>query len=124
MLNAVEGNWATLAEFRGGLDGYNIGRYLPTLLKEFPGITASQVLRFYYSRQGLSDLDGFCQRNKYFDMVSEDLKTSEALSYLAMWNAVQYDNQYSNERLSFYVKNIEKQFLDTLAKAAVRNEGK
>lgn len=124
VLNTVEGNWATLAEFRGGLDGYNIGAYLPVLRKEFPSITASQALRFYYSRNGLSDLDGFCKREKNLVNIFEDLKTSDALAYLAMWNAMQYDNQYSNEKLTYYVNNIKKQFEDVLSKASVRNEGK
>ena len=115
---------ATMAEFRGGLDGYNIGHYLPTLLKDYPAITASQVLRYYYSRSGLSPLDGVCKRNNNINSnVRDDLKT-EATNYLVMWNSVLYGNQYSYEKIAGYIQEVENQFIETLAKAAIQNEGK
>ena len=119
----TQGTWATLAEFRGGLDGYNIGNYLPILLKEYSEITASQVLRFYYTRNGLSPKDGVCYRNANINTnINDDLKI-EATNYLVMWNSVAYSNQHSYERLTGYIDEVEKQFTNTLEKAAVLNEG-
>lgn len=119
-----KGTWGTLAEFRGGLDGYNIGYYLRTLRKQFPGITVSQVLRFYYSRNGLSDQDGVCQRGKYLSTNLKQDLVNEATKYLAMWNTVAYNNQHAFNKLTGYIKDVTEQFFVVLNKAATRNNGK
>ncbi|CAG2115865.1 unnamed protein product, partial [Medioppia subpectinata] len=50
----TNGTLATLAELRGGIDGWNIGRKLPTVLQQNPTISLSQILRQYYSPKGMS----------------------------------------------------------------------
>lgn len=119
----TKGYWGTLAEFRGGLDGYNIGRLAGSLKNRFRNVPASQILRLYYSKYGLEGSTGVCQR-KYHTVSLKDDLTEEALSYLITWNFIVYNNQFSQEEIEGYIASIKKQFFDTLEKAAIQNEGK
>ena len=46
-------SYATLAEVRGGLDGYSIGHKIQEILVENPRISLSQIIRMYYSQKGI-----------------------------------------------------------------------
>ena len=46
-------SYATLAEIRGGLDGYSIGVKIQSILARNPRISLSQIIRMYYSQKGI-----------------------------------------------------------------------
>ena len=46
-------SYATLAEIRGGLDGYSIGHKIQEILSKNPTISLSQIIRMYYSQKGI-----------------------------------------------------------------------
>lgn len=123
VLDSNEGIWATSAELRGGLDGYNIGKGLQSLMKMYPNITASKVLRYYYSKNGLTKIDGVCQRNRYIEKDLNDDLIPEATKYLILWNSLFYGNQYSKNQIYGYIKEVGGQFKTALIKATEQTQG-
>lgn len=118
------GYWATLAEFRGGLDGFNLGYELSSMLKVTPLITASQALRFYYSKFGLSTKTGICNRGYYInDDISKEI-LPESRKYAKLWNAIHRSNIYDNNHIDGFIDDLKLRFVEKLQQAAKLNEGK
>lgn len=118
------GTWGTMAEFRGGLDGYRISLLANSLIANFRKLKASQILRLYYSRYGLNSDTGVCTRKSSIQTTLKDDLKSEAFKYLLMWNSIAYNSQYSPEKLKGYLESIEEQFVQTLEKSALKSDGK
>lgn len=114
--------WATMAQLRGGIDGYNIGRQLKMILKTFPNITASQMLRFYYSKEGIFNI-GICNRHVYIDDLLTEI-FDEVRKFLIIWNKVYFDDQYEKIQMDSWISN---QFIDEytqlMRQATVQNLG-
>lgn len=117
------GYWVTTAELRGGLDGFNLGYELNSYLKAVPTLTASQALRFYYSKFGLSTRTGICTREYFLNNdIQKDLST-EAKKYGKLWNAVKLSNSEETIEIDGFINQRAANFLDVLKKAAKLNEG-
>lgn len=119
------GQWATLAEFRGGLDGFNIGYILSSFMeiKSEHTKTVSQILRYYYSKDGLTSESALCFRGRNIKTIEDDIKT-EALSYLNIWNSYYHSGQFSDEQVKYYIDGLFEKFVKTLMIASTLSEGK
>ena len=111
----TNGSLATLAELRGGLDGWNIGRKLPTLLQK--NLRLSQILRQYYSPRGLSTDSGVCNRG--YGLVGElqNKVQREAENYIRVWNGVFYEGSYFDNQLTGFIAETWPSFYQYLNKA-------
>jgi hypothetical protein len=110
----TNGTLATLAEMRGGLDGWNIGRKLPEIVAKNPKITLSQILRMYYSARGLTPDSGVCNRQYGITTDLQNKIPREAENYIRIWNGVYYFNRHPDTQLTGFVSetwNIFNKFL-------------
>ncbi|OTF72889.1 hypothetical protein BLA29_000066 [Euroglyphus maynei] len=121
VLESDEGLWGTLAEFRGGLDGYNIGAIMKSMQQAYPNITASQALRFYYSKPGLFAI-GICNRYNYIESSLKDDLVEESRKFLTIWNNYHYDNIYDESRVDGYINSLKETVMNVLKKASSPNE--
>lgn len=74
-LRTGNGTYATIAQLKGGIDGYNIGKKLLQLKDKMVGIPLSAILRFYYNPRGFSPFGheaSVCQRAW---SVNDELRT-------------------------------------------------
>ncbi|XP_054166899.1 uncharacterized protein LOC128964334 [Oppia nitens] len=111
------GTLATLAELRGGLDGYNIGRRLPTLLNQYPTMSLSQILRQYYSSKGLASDSGVCNRGYGLSTELNNKVSREAENYIRLWNGVFYEGTFQDNQLTGFVQETWQSFQRFLNKA-------
>jgi hypothetical protein len=110
----TNGTLATLAEMRGGLDGWNIGRKLPEIVAKNPKITLSQILRMYYSAPGLTTDSGVCNRQYGITTDMQNKILREAKNYIRIWNGVYYFNRFPDNQVTGFVSetwNIFNKFL-------------
>jgi hypothetical protein len=115
----TNGTLATLAELRGGLDGWNIGRKLPEILAKNPKITLSQILRMYYSARGLTPDSGVCNRQYGITTDLQNKIPREAENYIRIWNGVYYSNVFPDNQLTGYISEIWHQFYLSMQKAGL-----
>jgi len=113
----TNGTMATLAELRGGLDGWNIGRKLPELLTKNPKITLSQILRMYYSNRGLNTDSGVCNRQYGIASDLQNKVQNEAQNYLRVWNGVYYGGSNPDNQLTGFIAETRNTFFQFLQKA-------
>jgi hypothetical protein len=113
----TNGTLATLAELRGGLDGWNIGRKLPEILVKNPKITLSQILRMYYSARGLTTDSGVCNRQYGITTDLQNKILREAENYIRIWNGVYYSNVFPDNQLTGFVAETWNMFNQFLQKA-------
>lgn len=120
--NTTETLWVTMAELRGAIDGYNIGTKLKTILPTFPNITASQLLRFYYSKEGIFNI-GICNRNVFFADIKYDV-WKEIKKFLRIWNKIFFASQYDRSKTDAWITNdfVEK-YEYLMDKAIIPNLG-
>lgn len=110
---------ATLAELRGGLDGWNIGRKLPEVIQKYPKITLSQILRMYYSPRGLSPDSGVCQRQYGISTDLQNKVQREAENYLRIWNALYYKGSNTDSQVTGFIAETWGSFYQFLNKAGL-----
>lgn len=124
ILNDNEGLWATLAEFRGGLDGYYIGLTIQSLASQLMNIKASQILRFYYSRQGLAANSGVCHRKLFIETSLNDDLVEEARKYLVIWNSFFLSGLHPQSKIDGYIESSKEKIFDLIRKTTQMNDGK
>ena len=125
ILGDNKGLLGTMAELRGGLDGYNIGTMVESIFNQltFPNITASQALRYYYTKQGLTSTASVCYRDSYMDNLLKDDLIDSVKKYLTIWNNFYFDGLHDKSRLDGYVTLFKDIFIKKLGESASHNEG-
>jgi hypothetical protein len=111
------GTVATMAELRGGLDGWHIGRKLPAILRQYPTIRLSQILRWYYSPKGLAPDSTVCNRGYGLVGELENKIQREAENYIRVWNGVFYENAFPDNQLTGFIGETWRSFYPFLNKA-------
>ena len=119
----VNGTQATMAELRGGLDGWAIGRGIQDIVQKTPNMRLSTLLRLYYSPNGFGSQGlgaSVCARTS--NELGQNLK-QEAVNFLKLYSIVDREGALDDPRINGLIADFERGFTTALQTASQRSPG-